>query len=46
MKFTYASGKVDSRTGEFASINRSGSAGNLSINISGNFNAIIKRNTA
>ena len=46
MKFTYASGKVDSGTGEFASITRSGFAGNLSINISGNFNAIIKRNTA
>ena len=44
MKFTYASGKVDSVTGEFASITRSGFAGNLSINISGNFNAIIKRN--
>ena len=46
MEFTYASGKVDSGTGEFASITRSGFAGNLSINISGNFNAIIKRNTA
>ena len=46
MKFTYANGKVDSGTGEFASITKSGFAGNLSINVSGNFNAIIKRNTA
>ena len=43
MRFTYKDGTVDSEGGEFASVTKSGFAGNLSINISGNFNAQIKR---
>lgn len=43
MRFTYKNGTVDSEGGEFASVTKSGFAGNLSINISGKFNAQIKR---